>query len=537
MANINNYPYTNMVYQNVDWLADEVEEAKAMSERAEQTAQGMDSRVSTLETDMNDVYNQLASHESTINQNSTEISTLRDSLSNVAGEVKDINDAQLPAVRSTAVRAEEKADALQTSKVDKTNTGYRVYGTNSSGEQSTYAIDVTNELKPDSVVTRAANGIIKTPAPVINNDAANKQYVDEAVSSKVDKAGVPNILYGTNHASREVGITYSQGANVNTIVQRTEDGTIRTNPPVNIFDATNKRYVDELKWTTVLDKTLAAPTESNVINYTDFTSIENCKELKITTIIDNGATNPTLYDSENLEVSINGGFSFSVNGAVPNASSTVEATQEFTTMYTWDWSSFGFGEQQAQILTKRKFTRESLLAANVSITSILSSDTYEVTSVNESATSADAPGYKGYKVTFQKTGDPNTLRYGVLATQVESAAPDLQVGMLCICSFDAGGDISDLSSGEWTYTDTVAIHKIATGNLDMKFINADMAETETSGSGNRDAINNGTVIPESNIKHYALHPADATINTIQIHLSNGVFREGTRIIVRCKGIV
>lgn len=467
MANINNYPYTNMVYQNVDWLVDEVEAAKGISERAEQMVQEMDSRVSTLETDMNDVYNQLAAHEVAINQNSTEISTLRDSLSNVSGKVTDL-EAQLPVVRSTAISAEEKANALETSKVDKTADGYRVYGTNSSGEQSTYAIDVTNELKPVSVVVRAANGTVRTPAPVLNNDAANKQYVDEAVANYI--------------------------------------------------------------WDTAMDDTIETALDTNTKTYD--VQISECKELKITTIIDNGATNPTLYDSTNLEVSVNGGSFFSIDGGVPNEYSSVEKTEDFTNMYTWDWSSFGFGEQQAQILTNRKFTRESLLEANVSITSYLSNDTYEVISVNESATSADAPGYKGYKVTFQKTGDPATLRYGVLATQVESAAPDLEVGMLCICSFDAGGDISDLFSGKWTYTDTVAIHKIATGNLDMKFINADMAETETSGSGNRDAIINGTVIPESNIKHYALHPADNSIHSVQVKVSNGVIREGTRVIIQ-----
>ena len=467
MAKINNYPYTNMVYQNVDWIIDEAEGAKETAERAEQTVQEMNSRVSTLETDMTDVYNQLASHETAINQNSTEISTLRDSLSNVSGKVTDL-EAQLPVVRSTAISAEEKANALETSKVNKTDFGYRVYGTNGTGEQSTYSIDVTNELRPVSVVVRAANGTVKTPAPVKYNDATNKQYVDEAVA----------------------------------------------------------KYI----WDTAIDDTIATALDTNTKTYE--VQISECKELKITTIIDNGATNPTVYDSADLEVSVNGGSFFSIVGAVPNDYSYVEKTEDFTTMYTWDWSSFGFEEQKAQILTNKKFTRESLLEANVSITSYLSNDTYEVTSVNESATSADAPGYKGYKVTFQKTGDPATLRYGVLATQVESAAPDLEVGMLCICSFDAGGDISDLFSGKWTYTDKVATHKIATGNLDMKFINADMAETETSGSGNRDAISNGTVIPESNIKHYALHPADNSISSIQIHISNGVIREGTRIIIQ-----
>ena len=475
MAKVNNYPYTNMVYQNVDWIVDEVEGAKATAERAEQTVQAMDSRVNTLETDvntlktdMNNAEAQLAAHELAINQDNTEISGLRSQLNTVEATVTDINDAQLPAVRSTAVRAEEKANTLETSKVDKTADGYRVYGTNSTGEQSTYAIDVTNELRPVSVVVRAANGTVRTPAPVLNNDAANKQYVDEAI---IDKA-----------------------------------------------------------WNTVIDDNIIAALDTNSKTYD--VQIDKCKELKITSIIDNGNTNSTVYDSANLEVSVNGGSLFSIAGAVPNEYSSVEKTEDFTNMYTWDWSFFGFGEQKVQILTGKKFTRESLLEANVSITSYLSNDTFNVTSVNESATSVDAPGYKGYKVTFQKTGDPATLRYGVLATQVYSAAPDLQVGMLFICSFDAGGDISDLYSGKWTYTDKVATHKIATGTLDMKYISSDMAETETSGSGNRDNISDGTVIPTSNIKHYALHPANNTISTIQIKLSNGVIREGTRVIIQ-----
>lgn len=468
MSKVNNYPYTNMAYQNIDWIVDAVVKSSEDSEKALQTAQKTSLRVDGIVIDITNINNQLATHESTINQNSTEISILRDSVSNVSGKVTEL-DAQLPVVRSTAISAEEKANALETSKVDKTADGYRVYGTNSSGEQSTYAIDVTNELKPASVVVRAADGTVKTAAPVLYNDATNKQYVDGAVANYI--------------------------------------------------------------WDTAIDDTIATALDTNTKTYDVI--ISECKELKITTIIDNGATNPTLYDSADLEVSVNGGSFFSIAGGVPNDFTTKLKTEDFTNLYTWDWSSFGFGNVTAQILTNERFTRESLLGANVSIRSYLSSDTYSVTSVNESATSADAPGYKGYKVTFQKSGDPATIIYGVLATQVESAAPDLEVGMLFISSFDStASDMSEFISGQWSYTGKIVTHKIATGSLDMKFITPVLAETETSGSGNRDAINNGTIIPESNIKHYALHPADNSISSVQVKVSNGVIREGTRVIIQ-----
>ena len=493
MANINNYPYTNMVYQNVDWMVDEVEEAKAMSERAEQTVQEMNSRVSTLETDMLGAQAQLAAHEVAINQNSTEISTLRDSLSNVSGKVTDL-DAQLPVVRATAISAEEKADK---------NTN-----------------DITQlTTKVDQNTT---------------NIAANTTEI----STKVTKAGAPKILYGTNHASREAALSYSQAAQNNTIVQRTEEGTIRTNPPTNIFDATNKKYVDKLKWTTILDDTFEADSDSNLKNYTNFTYVNNCEGLRIYTVIDNGDTNPTLYDSTDLNISINNEYLFSIAGGVPKDFTTDLKTEDFTNLYTWDWSSFGFGNVTAQILTNEKFTRESLLDASVAIHSYLSNDTYNVISVNESATSADAPGYKGYQVTFQKDGTTDKI-YGVLATNVtKSVCPELEEGMLLISSFDStASDMSEFTSGQWSYTGKIVAHKIATGSLDMKFISPVLAETETSGSGNRDNIAYGAIVPADNIKHYAMHPAENNIQSIQVKLSNGVIRKGTRIIVLAKGEV
>lgn len=407
MSKSNNYPYTNMVYQNIDWMADEVKAASEKAEHAEQTVQEMDSRIQRME------------------------------------EIK----------------------------VDKISEPYRLYGTDGSGEQTSRALDFFHNFQAQSVPVRSVTGAIRTPAPTLDNDAANKKYVDDAVSG----AG---------------------GA----------------------------------KWTTVVDDTIETALDSNSKTYA-LQDIE-CEELKITTIIDNGDTDPTLYTSTDLDVSVNGGFFFSIDGAVPQSSSQ-RRVQEDTEVKSWDWSGFGFGDVSYVALSKVFSNRAAFQNAEVSITSSLSGRTFDYQyDIGEEEITIDTPGFRGHQVKFVQSGG-DTI-YGVYLTEVNPASEGVVPGQVIFNAFLPTTDVSEFSAGYWSYDDSTVEHKIATGTLDMTFINTEMAETETSGSGNRDDIDDGHIIPMSNIKHYAIHPADHIISTVQVRVSNGVIREGTRIIIQYK---
>ena len=71
-------------------------------------------------------------------------------------------------------------------KVDETNTANKVYGTDNSGNQTTY--DVANASNIGNAVAKYdASGRLKTSTPSASDDATNKNYVDNVLSN-------PNLL-------------------------------------------------------------------------------------------------------------------------------------------------------------------------------------------------------------------------------------------------------------------------------------------------------------------------------------------------------
>jgi len=71
-------------------------------------------------------------------------------------------------------------------KVDKTNTGKKVYGTDSSGNQITFDVDYT--VGADGNIVRRASGtsqIMVPLTPTANGHATSKKYVDDSVASAI----------------------------------------------------------------------------------------------------------------------------------------------------------------------------------------------------------------------------------------------------------------------------------------------------------------------------------------------------------------
>ena len=95
-------------------------------------------------------------------------------------------------------------------KVDKTSTANKLYGTNGSGEQTTY--DVANASNVGGAVAKYdASGRLKTATPSASDDATNKNYVDSAISN-------PNLLINGDFRINQRG-----GANYTTARKYTAD--------------------------------------------------------------------------------------------------------------------------------------------------------------------------------------------------------------------------------------------------------------------------------------------------------------------------
>lgn len=76
-------------------------------------------------------------------------------------------------------------------KLDKSSTATVVYGTNSSGNQTTYSI--ASSATATTVAFRGTGGVLKVGTPTANTHAATKKYVDDIVAAKQD-----TLVSGTN---------------------------------------------------------------------------------------------------------------------------------------------------------------------------------------------------------------------------------------------------------------------------------------------------------------------------------------------------
>lgn len=154
-----------------------------------------------------------------------------------------LSDTSTNAVQNKIVKA-----AID-GKLNKTTGKQVVYTSNSAGNPSSlpYTTDATN----NTIVLRQNNGAIKTGAPVANNDATTKEYVDNASNGKLDKISSLTYEAYVHVGNIQSTMPYtasmdnSAGGDCVVLLGRDSNGRAQVNEPVEDKDIANKKYVDD----------------------------------------------------------------------------------------------------------------------------------------------------------------------------------------------------------------------------------------------------------------------------------------------------
>jgi hypothetical protein len=129
-------------------------------------------------------------------------------------------------------------------KLDKFTIGNRVYGTDSSGNQSSFS--VSTGATSTTLALRAAGGVLAVGDPTNPIHAATKNYVDLANALKVDKAFGAGRVAATDASNVFSPLSWSQAAALSTVAVRTNSGQLVAVDPTASNHLTTKNYVDTL---------------------------------------------------------------------------------------------------------------------------------------------------------------------------------------------------------------------------------------------------------------------------------------------------
>lgn len=105
--------------------------------------------------------------------------------------------------------------------------------------------EATYQPDGSTLMRRTSSGRVSVAAPSEAANAANKQYVDQAVLTKVDTTSTENQLYGTDASGAQAELAYANAATANTIPYRGTNGTLPVGAPTSGEHATTKTYVDD----------------------------------------------------------------------------------------------------------------------------------------------------------------------------------------------------------------------------------------------------------------------------------------------------
>ncbi|WP_158026025.1 hypothetical protein [Corynebacterium sp. CNJ-954] len=129
----------------------------------------------------------------------------------------------------------------------KSNTGHTHLSSEVDGLDPIIATVNAATYQPEAstLMRRTSSGRVSVAAPSEAANAANKQYVDQAVLTKVDTTSTGNRLYGTNAGGSQTQLTYANAATANTIPYRGTNGTLPVGAPTSGEHAATKTYVDD----------------------------------------------------------------------------------------------------------------------------------------------------------------------------------------------------------------------------------------------------------------------------------------------------
>ena len=235
MKFINDYPYTNMTAQNIDWLIkavvdlihqgktdEEIKNAPGISEAygafcnaypyTNMTMQNIDWLISSVR----ELYDKEATLEETVTKIEAQIKTLQTDVANITTKLDD--------------------------KVDKTTEPTKIYGTDPDGMPFLYTQTAT-ETTLYSVPLRNDHGAIVAAAAQQGDEVVNLTQMNTALADKVDKTTARQVVYARNSEGNEIALSYDSEATVGVAV-RGQNGVLKVGTPVANDDATTKKYVD-----------------------------------------------------------------------------------------------------------------------------------------------------------------------------------------------------------------------------------------------------------------------------------------------------
>lgn len=261
---INDYPYTNMTYQNVDWLVDIVSKL---------VEKGKDNGEIKADDEVAAAYGQFINNYPYTNMTYQNIDWWINQVREIGAEqVKLI--AQMETLRADVDNIVDKFG----DKVDKLNVKNNVYVTDGSTPPKTTGIAYSELPVEGTIPIRDGIGSLQVPTAQDATQAVNKGQMDTALNGKVDKTTESARIYGTD--GNGMPFLYTQTATdttLHSVPLRNENGAIVAANPTQNNELTTKEYVDNAiataptgGWTTVIDKTW---TEDETTNYSIFIDI------------------------------------------------------------------------------------------------------------------------------------------------------------------------------------------------------------------------------------------------------------------------
>lgn len=268
---------------------------------------------------------------------------------------------------------QKQANELALSKLDKSKTSNIVYGTDYTGEQKEYSVNLVN--LGNTIPVRTAEGQVIVSEPTAESHATTKKYVDEKVpvditkefNKKVSKTNDPNKIYGTNSTGGESNYNVSLNETPYSIPQRTAEGQINVEDPTKEKHASNKKYVDTAiskakndvletvdKNLIPIEKEIGGKLNSNFLIYTKKSGVDGKENL------------PIYYNNKNYYIEIKQIIE-KIQGEVVNNTNSIVA-------FAYDTYS--------DFLDHVQYTEEEGLITLESITNEDSTITYQANQIN-----------------------------------------------------------------------------------------------------------------------------------------------------------
>ena len=253
----NAYPYTNMTMQNIDWLISSVRELYDKEATLEETVTKIEAQMQTLQADVDNIVDKFGDKVDKLNvknnvyvtdgstpPKTTGIQYMESPLEGTIPIRDGIGSLQVPTAQD-ATQAVNKGqmDTALDGKVDKATAPSKIYGTGSNGEQSLYTASATVNA-PWSVPLRYGTGTLIAADATKDNELTTKKQVDTALNGKVNKTTQSVRIYGTDRDGNQYLYKQNMDADPFTIPSRNGNGAIVAANPTQNNELTTQEYVD-----------------------------------------------------------------------------------------------------------------------------------------------------------------------------------------------------------------------------------------------------------------------------------------------------